>query len=75
MAGEFHDGLSGHSLEEFEGAESAATGVRRHLFEFVFGDFDGLAGDFSVELNFVFHVQGLANFTDHFVEVGDVICV
>ena len=57
VAGEFHDGLGGHSLEEFEGAESAAAGVRGYLFEFVFGDFDGLAGDFSVELDLVCHVQ------------------
>jgi hypothetical protein len=26
-SGELHDGLGGHSLEEFEGAESAAAGV------------------------------------------------
>ena len=27
VAGEFHDGLGGHSLEEFKGAESASAGV------------------------------------------------
>jgi len=27
VAGELHDGLGRHSLEEFEGAESAAAGV------------------------------------------------
>jgi len=27
VAGEFHDGLGGHSLEEFKGAESAAAGM------------------------------------------------
>ncbi len=57
VAGELHDGLGGHSLEKFEGAECPAAGVRGYLFEFVFGDFDGLAGDFSVELDLIFHVQ------------------
>jgi hypothetical protein len=27
VTGEFRDGLGGHSLEEFEGADSAAAGV------------------------------------------------
>jgi len=27
VAGELHDGLGGHSLEEFEGAKGAAAGV------------------------------------------------
>lgn len=72
VAGELHDGLGRHSLEEFEGAERAAAGVWRHLFEFVFGDFNGLASDFSVELDLVFHAYFLTNFSNGFIEACEL---
>ena len=72
MAAEFHDGLGGHSFEEFEGAESAAAGVWRYLFVFEFGDFDGFSCDFSVEFDFVLHAYFLTNFSNDFIETREL---